>query len=471
MKNHIRIILFSLPIFLFGVFGWAISSKADTHTAASCSQANIQSAIDAAADEDIVSIPAGSCVWTTGVSWANKNISVVGAGIGNTIITVPTSGRVFAITDNLKSSFRISGMTLQGTARDMLIAIDSTLTDSAVKGWRIDHIRFNLALSNWLFYITGINWGLIDNCIFDSADNTGYAIVTIASWVGSDYAPGGTGNEPADMTGKGGRSWEYPLNLGSDEAVYMEDCTINFKNPGSANYPIVDQDYGGGRFVFRHNTVKAAYIENHPTRTSARGGMKNEIYNNTFVGDGLYRWAAIRSGTGVVFNNTVSGYQVNSYDFYYDRSIAGQVNGPIYNMCDGTQSWDGNIEPTGWPCLDQIGRAPKAGTIGYPASNQESVPYYGWNNGSTASCASGGVCNNSVTLNNSVANDNVQATPHSNGQVDYVNNGSTPKPGYAPYIYPHSLAVNGSPSPAPTPTPTPPADTTPPAAPSGLAIN
>ena len=40
----------------------------------------------------------------------------------------------------------------------------------------------------------------------------------------------------------------------------------------------------------------------------------------------------------------------------------------------------------------------------------------------------------------------VSADPHPNGEVDYVLNGTTPKPGYVPYTYPHPLRASGAPA-------------------------
>ncbi|MFN2270197.1 MAG: hypothetical protein ACK2US_05125, partial [Anaerolineae bacterium] len=66
--------------------------------AASCSQGDVQSAIDAASDGDLVMVPAGACTWTTppgndevpAVSIDGKGITLQGAGTGQTVITDAT---------------------------------------------------------------------------------------------------------------------------------------------------------------------------------------------------------------------------------------------------------------------------------------------------------------------------------------------------------------------------------------------
>ena len=65
--------------------------------AASCSQADVQAAIDTASDGDFVLIPAGYCAWTTPASNTpsviinQKGITLLGAGIDQTVITDGTT--------------------------------------------------------------------------------------------------------------------------------------------------------------------------------------------------------------------------------------------------------------------------------------------------------------------------------------------------------------------------------------------
>jgi pectin methylesterase-like acyl-CoA thioesterase len=58
-------------------------------TAESSSSVDIQAAIDAASDGDVVTVPAGNATWTSSVTIpSNKGISLIGAGRGNTNITL-----------------------------------------------------------------------------------------------------------------------------------------------------------------------------------------------------------------------------------------------------------------------------------------------------------------------------------------------------------------------------------------------
>jgi hypothetical protein len=238
----------------------------------------------------------------------------------------------------------------------------------------------------------------------------------------------------------GGYAWLLPLNLGSDEAVYVEDNTFTM-NTG-CYYGIGDMYYGS-RMVFRYNKVTNAYWQNHATRGTERGGnLKAEIYNNDFnaTDSNWTRAIHMRSGTGVIFNNTVRG-AFSQMQVDNQRSNGQNTSAP-FGACNGGSRWDGNASGlSGWPCLDQIGRGPGQ----YP--NQPSVPLYAWNNGSSIGCSTGGTCTNDRFIIG-------DGDAHIQSGRDFVNNGTTPKPAYTPYAYPHPLQ-NGT-----TATPTPPAPPT-----------
>lgn len=404
---------------------------ASTIAAASCARADVQAAINAAADGDRVSIPGGACTWTAPVTWSDKDLRVIGAGIGTTAITI-TANSAFEIANHAGKPFRISGMTIGGapTGNPNVILINSSNTETPVKGWRIDHVRFNFTNASSLraIMVDGLNYGLIDHCAFDGQSYLG---VHVRAYTNPEYDRG-------EMMG--GRSWSFPLNFGTDEAVYVEDSAWNLAPSG---IPFVNDMSFGARMVFRYNTMNSAIFQAHSARSRDRGGaVKYEVYNNTWNGNGLYIPAQIRSGTGVVFNNRISGYIAN-HILIDDQRAATEagcaVSGPPSGVCNGANPLDGNIESNGWPCLDQIGRGAGAPT------QQPSVPLYAWNNGTTTTCATGGACDNATRLeiNPACASSatwiRTTGAPHAGGIVDYLNNGSTPKPGYTPYVYPHPL--------------------------------
>ena len=415
---------------------WISNVSAVTINAASCSQADVQRAVNSAQNGDTVSIPPGSCQWAANVSWSNKNISVIGAGIGNTTITANSGA--FDINATTKP-FRISGFTFTWSSTAEIITLDTTDTSTPLRGWRIDHVRFQgtTETSSHAILVNGISYGLVDHCTFDGGGS--YLGVHLASYTQSDY-----NNYPTYLAGR--EAWSIPTNLGTDEAVYIEDSVFNFPPSG---LPFVNDMVYGARMVFRYNTVTSGIFQSHSARGGDRGGaLKYEVYNNRWIGSGFLRPFLIRSGTGVIFNNTVSGYQGNDIHID-DQRIATEsgcsvIQAPL-NACNGSSSYDGNVESNGWPCIDQIGRG--AGVAAGAA--QPSIPLYAWNNGTTDTCATGGTCNNTSLIGiNGACSSAAQwikstGSPHTGGIVDYVNNGTTPKPGYTPYIYPHPLQGQG----------------------------
>jgi hypothetical protein len=370
----------------------------------------------------------------------------MGAGIGQTVII---GNGLFSIEASVNpASFRISNFTFTGPGGEANEAIKITNYNSTsfTKGWRIDHNRFVYSNAGETMNVYGLTWGLIDHNTWDTTPGGAPALpLYVYGYLNSET---GTGNSLY-----GTAYWNRPMSLGSDEAIYFENNTVNFAL-GIGQPFVFDMDFGGS-IVMRYNVVHNAYIQTHSARTNGRGGFKYEVYNNVFT-DSNARFALMRSGSGVFFNNQVNGTQKTiDIDSQHIPGAAAFSSAPL-GLCSGTNPYDGHIEPTGWPCLDQPGRG--GGTTG---ANQESIPLYAWNNGTLATCATGGACNNTtfITLNGPAADQAayIKSTPHVHGQVDFVNNGSTPKPGYTPYVYPHPTATGGG-------------GGTPPAAPSNVKI-
>ena len=408
-----------------------------TVNAASCSQADVQAAVNGAAQGDTVAVPAGTCVWSGRVTWSNKRIHVMGAGIGQTVIVGTDLFRIEASAN--PASFRISNFTFthsSGEANEV-ITITNYNSSSFTKGWRIDHNRFLYSNAGETMNVYGLTWGLIDHNTWDTTPGGRPAMpLYMYGYLNTET---GTGNSLMGAT-----YWNRPMNLGSDEAIYFEDNTVNFALASGQPF-VFDMDFGGA-IVMRYNVVHNAYVQTHSARSNGRGGFKYEVYNNVFT-DSHARFAIMRSGSGVFFNNQVTGtlltIDIDSQHIPGNAAFSGLPLG----LCSATNPYDGHIEPSGWPCLDQPGRGG-----GVTGANQESIPLYSWNNGTLATCATGGACNNTTFIRlNGVAADQapyIKSTPHVNGQVDFVNNGSTPKPGYTPFVYPHPLATGttGAPS-------------------------
>jgi hypothetical protein len=184
----------------------------------------------------------------------------------------------------------------------------------------------------------------------------------------------------------GGGAWPA-LDLGSQNAVFVEDNYFsgNRHNVASNN---------GSVYVFRHNKIVGqspakdfAMTDAHGVSTSPRGSRSFEIYDNQYetnIGSSVQRSAiGIRGGDGVIFNNTVATTIGRVVELMQEGSSCGTYPGP-----------------------DQI----------------RSI--YIWNNSDTSA-------------NGYTANGVDNTCPVSIGlNRDYF---MSPKPGYAPYSYPHPL--------------------------------
>lgn len=335
---------------------WLVNSAgATTLNANSCSQSDVQAAINSAAAGDRVVVPAGNCTWTAAVTIpGSKKIMLQGAGIDSTLITF-SSASAIAINIDLSGS-RLTGFTLKEGG----IQVDGD-------GWRVDHCKFYSESS----FLNGVlvagsreynhPTGLVDHCTFYNTR------VAIAGWMGL----------------MANALWAQPLNLGSgDNVVYVEDCVFDATLHANA----IDSNYGG-RYVFRYNTVNDTYIEAHSVQSGTnRASMKWEIYNNTFNQINYGQWVPmfLRGGTGVVFNNTVTGTWGNPSIALNNMRSCPYANPNItQGWCDGSSAWDKNtIGMNGYACRDQIGRSTDlslwTAANSYPP--QTHAPVYAWNN-------------------------------------------------------------------------------------------
>jgi len=320
----------------------------------------VTTAINSAANGDTVTVPAGSCTWSSNIRISNKAITVLGAGAGNTVISTGT----FTITD---SAARISGFTFNiGTAGGFVV-------EGASRGFRIDHNT--ITRSNYETWFTaygqyGTNRpkGLIDN-----NDITRGRLV----FYGEDTSTGGR------------YTWASPLGMGTDDAIYVEDNTITYPD-GSAGGTYLNTTDGnaGCRLVIRFNTMLGGRFESHGVQSdNSRACMLWEYYKNTLTNPATpnYRPFLIRGGTGVVFQNTTDGKFVTN-DIYIDNLRSHQADvysGMSWGACNGSSRVDGNSTGgEGYLCRDQIGAGQDASLWDYssPAPAQAKVPAYIWRN-------------------------------------------------------------------------------------------
>jgi hypothetical protein len=377
----------------------------DTVRANSCSRTDVQAAVNAAGDGDTVLVPAGNCMWATpaastpAVLIAGKAITLQGAGIAQTVITDATGtnwNESLIRVDGVEGKpFRITGFTFTGINVQASVQIYGNC-----KSFRLDHCEFESPTD----FVTAINtsgytYGVIDHCTFF--------------------------NSRVLVSGDDDAAWQRPLTLGSANAVYVEDCTFDC----TAQCNTVDAN-AGGRYVFRYNTMRNSHVEAHSGCPSGlRATFSHEVYANTIVAETpTYRPFLIRGGTGVIFNNTITG-SYTSPDIHVDdqRScvdVSGYSCHAPWDRCDGDSIYDGN-EPAGYgyPCRDQIGRSTDSGIT----TTQALEPMYEWDN-------TYGGADVDIILNPAMC---VTMTYHIQEGRDFYND--TSRPGYTPYVYPHPL--------------------------------
>lgn len=394
----------SLALLLWATATWAQPSGTGTATvitnavlAASCSQTHVAAAVAAASSGDTVLVPAGNCTWTGTVTISTADVRLRGTGA----TTITGSSSDLSVIQISADDVEVSHLALAGGARIIVSYGDD---------WRIHNMSFTHTAAFTGVYVRGnsattTRRGLVDNSTFTNGRILVYGY-------------------PASTSGEmnGTTHWAQALGLGTNDAVYVEDNAFTF----TVFYNAFDCQYSG-EIVFRHNTVTDAYLEVHSVQGWGRACRKWEVYENTIAQSAVevYRPVFFRGGTGVIFNNTVTGtYGVGTIHFDNVRSFT-DVGGEI-GICAGASIWDGNSDSSGWPCRDQIGRGLDSGTwttSPYPTQSLDAA--YIWNNTINGSALG-------VTVINGSETDHIIAN-----RDYYVNVGA--KPGYTSYTYPHPL--------------------------------
>lgn len=443
---------------------------AATLNAASCSQAHILDAVASAREGDTVLVPSGSCSWGSSIS-LSKAIAIQGAGESTTITSSGDS--FFKINGNGSGNYRISGMRFLGGS--------STGTDIDIGGvWdsmRIDNIKWNTQSARGIMVGYGHAWDIL----FGGA-SIPHQKVLIDN---IDYSPTSVkGGQPFILIyGRNHLAWQEEDGFGNDNFVFIEDSSFNF--PSTEGY-VTDAEFGS-RFVFRYNRVTNGGVFMHDLGSTprSRGNRAVEAYENTFTCNasdcGSGAAVAInntRGGTGIFFNNTITGYSLPTWNMLYrvawDNSFIGggyctdtgsrkvcqdvarHCNGgtrskmPCYtdSECPGSSCGDyscasnsdckdyfGNNglcmqldgpSESGWPCRDQPGRGKDNPTTGI----QESSPIYWYGNN----------VNGTPNAYLAVAG---QYSTYVQENRDYCNHSPSTACGsktawvYTPYIYPH----------------------------------
>lgn len=378
---------------------------AATYTAASCSEANVQSAYAteqaSKADGDIIAIP--TCTSTTwSSSWTispTNSLSFLGGSTttgtcapggscshtDNTNITLNGGGLNVTIASG--KTFRWSGtsITMSGSAQYGALTFEGPGT------LRVDHNYFNDdSGGDHTLEPTDLGPSVIDHNYFDSTAGELVNFIQAAN-LGSDVEGNATWTI-ADNFGTSGSGWLYIENNYFQSGQFAFDC-----------------DYGA-RLAFRFNIAwYTIRLQTHGVGSGAqrRGCRDAEIYENTFTFSNSPNTNSFsflvdyESGPMMFWGNTVTGFvtMLREQEVRADNATYSQTGTPNgWGYCgtayNGTGSnWDQNSNTSsGYACLDQVGRGAGqlltgsfpslvnnvTGTIAWP--NQALVPTYSWMN-------------------------------------------------------------------------------------------
>lgn len=340
-----------------------------TTTLGSLSSATVQAAINSAAANDVICLPAGSANWSS-INFSNsKGATLAGraaieGATGTTTINANAIGMNTTCLGDLSHRYRITGITFSGGGNQIWFnAYNGGSTGCTLRNLRIDHNIFTGQAANSRILYFGDNqhnayfYGVVDhNTILNSSS------VVFAEFVNSTGA-----NAPAD-------------SRGGVNNLFFENNTMTITTQTNDGAGCIDST-GSPSVVWRYNTTTNCLLTAHGV-THGGGIVNYEIYGNTFILNSnahVDRRGCARafhhqgSGETIGFNNTftcANTYTGGAFAMTHYRSNSGGASG----FCDGTQPQDGNRTPLadnrGYNCRRQPGRD----------INGVLQPMYVWNN-------------------------------------------------------------------------------------------
>jgi hypothetical protein len=362
---NMRLIIFTRTAFFIVI--WLSLPHAKTIQVNDCTIANVKTAIANALPGDTIALPEGTSSWTSSIAINKRNLTLKGNGIGSTIITCDT--KTISLCGETANNLRITGIEFRSGSQLIFISGSGT-PRQGVKNLRVDHCKFTetyLAIET-----NGAVTGVFDHCIFENTYG--------ARLYGS--------NDPVARP---------PYRLGTEDALFFEDNTINVTPSGNPPHFIASNSFS--KYVVRHNNFnyqKSLWdiVDAHGAcEVKGRGSATWEIYENTFsIIPSMERIIHLRGGQGVVFNNVFQGYTPSKPITITDYA---SCNGPCTQSCTGSS------------CPDMINHA-----------------YFWGNQVGSKSIDPVNACSNALQLNR-----------------DYF---FAEMPGYSQYPYPHPLTMESS---------------------------
>ncbi len=294
-----RLIVFWI-ILVIGLLVFIECVNAATITTESCSETDVQNAINSADDGDTVNVPAGSCTWTSGATIPD-GVKLIGAG-----------------------AFDADG------GKNTVISSSGFIVTHLGTGSWLEGFKFVNGIAKPDNNAGEQDWVIKDN-YFGNTGGKQYIGVSRGDGNGdADYEKGTTAGEPPSgvyhgnylynikMTNNGKitgeTAWYEPTNPGgTDHAVYFENNTFDLSGNVYPDNNVFDSSFGG-RTVFRFNKFINARMEQHGAwEADSSGGNPHrgprllEAYDNYWDMDYSLSYNAwlIRSlgGINLIFNN------------------------------------------------------------------------------------------------------------------------------------------------------------------------
>jgi hypothetical protein len=431
MKKLKKFLVLSFP--LFALLG--MEAQAQTISAVSCSQTDVQNAINSASNGSTLNVPAGNCTWTS-VS-INKALTLTGAGVGKTNITL-TAHPSFTVAKQSSGVVRVQGFSFSANNTYGTLPDPIHITGPWPSGQPVIFQNNAFAMSTASMFSIDVAGGWI------FSHNTFTAL-----WNDFSFSVKDLSNT---------NSWSTGDSIGSKDTNgllngYIEDNTFN----GGSNGTIDCDD--NCRVVVRHNIYNDSGGFNSHGKDSSPYGMRQfEIYSNSFLFpdksctngqnsiSNINQYIWIRGATGVIFNN--------NFDHLSSTCWGTKTEIKLSNRGAEDDRPQGSCSATHYPIPHQLGQNNNG-------SGDFTDPIWFWgNNGATISVSGGWAWGNPCGFDwnsffqwgrdgsNSSLNISLLGISINGGSVTGL--GGSPKPGYTSYTYPHPLAQGSATANAPT---------------------
>jgi hypothetical protein len=344
-----------IPILLVPLAAATLTHAATTTwPSVSVAEADVAAAISKASDGDTITVPAGQATWSSQLT-ITKNITLQGAGVGNTIIydnspkgtssqhlllaklskdkpLFRLTGFQFSVPDNpspsavASSDYGTGVLEFQGNS----VATESPLVVGMTSQFRFDHCKLDqlvgvaMTFRNMLGVVDHIDW--IDTSRTNSTTASYWggwqaACVYMPQWGGQSFGHG---------------SWADDSAWGSNKFLFFEDCSFTGIERNQI-FPDIDA-FSGARFVARHCTFKDSDTGGHGTESEGRGTRAKEVYNNTFTSSVASKNPnQLRSGTMVIHDN-----HYNNFNHAQTLKVYRVFAPKLWDYADGVNPYDEN---------------------------------------------------------------------------------------------------------------------------------